>query len=106
MRDTYKAVEVYEPGRLRPVERSVSEPGAGQVRIRLEACGICPNGLSVTILSDDVFGFGGPNKGRGVSRIRRAATSRERNCLSMAASHKCRPLIARRFEVLSSSWST
>ena len=41
MRDTYKAVEVYECGRLRVVERPVSEPGAGQVRIRVEACGIC-----------------------------------------------------------------
>src|SRR5947207_2004837 len=26
---------------LRVVERSISEPGAGQVRIRVEACGIC-----------------------------------------------------------------
>jgi len=41
MKDTYKAVEVYEPGKLRIVERKVSEPGAGQVRIRVEACGIC-----------------------------------------------------------------
>src|SRR6201981_1048479 len=41
MKDTYKAVEVYEPGMLRVVERSISEPGAGQVRIRVEACGIC-----------------------------------------------------------------
>jgi propanol-preferring alcohol dehydrogenase len=41
VRDTYKAVEVYEPDRLRVVERSISEPGAGQVRIRVEACGIC-----------------------------------------------------------------
>ncbi len=41
MKDTYKAVEVYEPGKLRIVERSIPEPGAGQVRIRVEACGIC-----------------------------------------------------------------
>src|SRR6201984_1253864 len=41
MRGTYKAVEVYEPGKLRVVERPVAEPGAGQVRIRVEACGIC-----------------------------------------------------------------
>ena len=34
MKSTYKAVEVYEPGKLRVVERQVSEPGAGQVRIR------------------------------------------------------------------------
>src|ERR1700686_1131077 len=41
MKSTYKAVEVSAPGVLRVVERSVSEPGAGQVRIRVEACGIC-----------------------------------------------------------------
>ncbi len=41
MSDTYKAVEVYEPGRLRVAERPIPEPGAGQVRIRVEACGIC-----------------------------------------------------------------
>src|SRR5580765_4912902 len=41
MKGTYKAVEVSAPGSLRLVERQVSEPGAGQVRIRVEACGIC-----------------------------------------------------------------
>jgi propanol-preferring alcohol dehydrogenase len=41
MNNTYKAVEVSAPGVLRVVERQVSEPGAGQVRIRVEACGIC-----------------------------------------------------------------
>jgi alcohol dehydrogenase, propanol-preferring len=41
MRDGYRAVEVSSPGVLRVVERSVSEPGADQVRIRVEACGIC-----------------------------------------------------------------
>jgi D-arabinose 1-dehydrogenase-like Zn-dependent alcohol dehydrogenase len=41
MNGTYKAVEVSAPGVLRVVERQVSEPGAGQVRIRVEACGIC-----------------------------------------------------------------
>jgi hypothetical protein len=30
MKDTYKAVEVYEPGKLRVVERPVAEPGAGR----------------------------------------------------------------------------
>jgi alcohol dehydrogenase, propanol-preferring len=41
MKSTYKAVEVSAPGVLRVVERQLSEPGAGQVRIRVEACGIC-----------------------------------------------------------------
>ena len=39
MAGTYKAVEVSAPGTLRVVERPVSEPAAGQVRIRVEACG-------------------------------------------------------------------
>src|SRR5713226_8959582 len=41
MKSTYKAVEVYEPGKLRVVDRQIPEPGPGQVRIRVEACGIC-----------------------------------------------------------------
>src|SRR5260370_920960 len=41
MRGIYKAVEVAGPGNLRVVERSIPEPGAGQVRSRVEACGIC-----------------------------------------------------------------
>src|SRR5215468_9001309 len=41
MTDTYKAVEVSAPGNLRLVKRQVTEPGPGQVRIRVEACGIC-----------------------------------------------------------------
>src|SRR6202166_4478077 len=41
MQRTYKAEKVSPPGVLRVVERPVSEPGAGQVRIRVEACGIC-----------------------------------------------------------------
>jgi D-arabinose 1-dehydrogenase-like Zn-dependent alcohol dehydrogenase len=38
---TYTAVEVPEPGQLRVAQRRISEPGPGQVRIRVEACGIC-----------------------------------------------------------------
>jgi hypothetical protein len=38
---TYAAVEVSEPGRLRVVQHRVAEPGLGQVRIRVETCGIC-----------------------------------------------------------------
>src|SRR6202167_5401172 len=41
MSSTYKAVEVSAPGVLRLVERPVSEPGASQVRLRVEACGVC-----------------------------------------------------------------
>src|ERR1700719_514932 len=41
MAGTYKAVEVSAPGVLRVVERQIPEPGGGQVRIRVEACGIC-----------------------------------------------------------------
>jgi Zn-dependent alcohol dehydrogenase len=49
MKNIYKAVEVSAPGVLRVVERQVSEPGAGQVRIRVEAYGIChPDAAKVT----------------------------------------------------------
>ena len=41
MANTYKAVEVSAPGTLRVVERTIPEPGPGQVRIRVEACGVC-----------------------------------------------------------------
>jgi alcohol dehydrogenase, propanol-preferring len=37
----YKAAEVSEPGKLQIVERPLHEPAAGQVRIRVEACGVC-----------------------------------------------------------------
>jgi propanol-preferring alcohol dehydrogenase len=39
--NTYRAIEVYELGKLRLVERVVSDPGPGQVRIRVETCGVC-----------------------------------------------------------------
>ncbi len=38
---TYKAVEVSSPGTLRVVTRPLSEPGPGQIRLRVEACGVC-----------------------------------------------------------------
>jgi propanol-preferring alcohol dehydrogenase len=41
MTGKYKAVEASEPGTLRVVERPLPEPAAGQVRIRVEACGVC-----------------------------------------------------------------
>src|SRR5438270_431307 len=41
MKSTYKAVEVSAPNILKVVERPIPEPGPGQVRIRVEACGIC-----------------------------------------------------------------
>ncbi len=41
MGTTYKAVEISAPRTFRLVERPVVKPGAGQVRIRVEACGVC-----------------------------------------------------------------
>jgi alcohol dehydrogenase, propanol-preferring len=41
MGNTYMAVEAPTPGAFRVVERAISEPGPGQVRIRVEACGVC-----------------------------------------------------------------
>src|SRR5882757_3824299 len=41
MSATYKAFEVSRPGAMQLTERPLQEPAAGQVRIRVEACGIC-----------------------------------------------------------------
>jgi alcohol dehydrogenase, propanol-preferring len=41
MSSTYQAVQVTQPGKFEVVERSIIEPGFGQVRIRVEACGVC-----------------------------------------------------------------
>jgi propanol-preferring alcohol dehydrogenase len=38
---TYRAVQATAPGKLELTERPLVEPGAGQVRIRVEACGVC-----------------------------------------------------------------
>ena len=42
MNGTYKTVEVSTPGVLCVVERAISKPAAGQVRLRVEACGVIP----------------------------------------------------------------
>ena len=41
MRTNHRAIEIAKPGTFRLVERSVVAPGEGQVRIRVEACGVC-----------------------------------------------------------------
>ena len=41
MGNTYRAVEISSPGVFSLVERKTAAPGAGQVRIRIEACGVC-----------------------------------------------------------------
>ena len=41
MSRTYKAVQVTQPGKFEVVERSIIEPDFGQVRIRVETCGVC-----------------------------------------------------------------
>jgi propanol-preferring alcohol dehydrogenase len=38
---TYKAFEVTSPGKFTPVVRSLVAPCSGQVRLRVEACGVC-----------------------------------------------------------------
>ncbi len=52
MNNSYKAVEVTAPGKFKLVERPVTEPGPRQVRIRVEACGVCHSD-SVTV--DNLF---------------------------------------------------
>ena len=55
-----RAVQVSKPkGPLELVERDVPEPGPGQVRIKVQACGICHS---------DAFTQGGRFPGHPVSR--------------------------------------
>jgi len=39
--NTFKAMQITEPGRMEMVERPVPEPGHGEVLLKVEACGIC-----------------------------------------------------------------
>jgi D-arabinose 1-dehydrogenase-like Zn-dependent alcohol dehydrogenase len=39
--NTYRAIQVSQPGKLELVERELTAPPAGQVRIRVAACGVC-----------------------------------------------------------------
>src|SRR5215467_6259000 len=41
MNATYKAVEVPRPGEFSEVSRPLLDPGPNQIRIRVEACGVC-----------------------------------------------------------------
>jgi alcohol dehydrogenase len=41
MKATYRAMQVSQPGSLELVERTTPAPGAGEVLIEVEACGIC-----------------------------------------------------------------
>src|SRR6266478_2558313 len=57
MTSTYRAVEISSPGVFSLVERKVAVPGAGQVRIRVEACGrgetaYCQNAIMTGITTD------------------------------------------------------
>jgi D-arabinose 1-dehydrogenase-like Zn-dependent alcohol dehydrogenase len=47
MTESYRAVEVSAPGRFKLVERALAEPGPTQVRVRVEACGICHSDAAV-----------------------------------------------------------
>jgi alcohol dehydrogenase, propanol-preferring len=38
---TYRAVQAVAPGRLELVRKPIREPGPGEVRVRVEACGVC-----------------------------------------------------------------
>jgi hypothetical protein len=41
MNATYRAIEVPRPGEFSEVRKSLHDPGPNQVRIRVEACGVC-----------------------------------------------------------------
>ena len=38
---TYKAIEVQRPGGFSEVSKRLLDPGPNQIRIRVEACGVC-----------------------------------------------------------------
>jgi D-arabinose 1-dehydrogenase-like Zn-dependent alcohol dehydrogenase len=55
MTKTYRAVQVTRPGRLEVVDRELTAPQPGKVRIRVEACGVChSDALTVDGLSPDI----------------------------------------------------
>ena len=41
MNATYKAIQVTRPGEFSEVRKPMADPGPNQVRIRVEACGVC-----------------------------------------------------------------
>ncbi len=41
MSATYRAIEVPRPGEFSEVRKPLLDPGPNQVRIRVEACGVC-----------------------------------------------------------------
>jgi len=41
MSDTYRAIQVTKPGEFTSVRKPLVSPAPGQVRIRVEACGVC-----------------------------------------------------------------
>jgi propanol-preferring alcohol dehydrogenase len=47
--ETYRAVQVTALGQFEPVERNVTPPPPGEVRIRVEACGVCHSDV-ITVL--------------------------------------------------------
>jgi alcohol dehydrogenase, propanol-preferring len=49
---TYKAVQAVAPGRLELVQKPVRDPELGEVRVRVEACGVCHSDAGIV---DDVF---------------------------------------------------
>jgi len=55
MTKIYRAVQVTKPGRLEVVQRELTAPQPGKVRIRVEACGVChSDALTVDGLSTDI----------------------------------------------------
>src|SRR5689334_11696431 len=42
---TMQAVQVPRAGTLEPIQREIPEPGRGEVRVRIAACGVCHSDL-------------------------------------------------------------
>ena len=56
----YKAVQVTAPGTFKLVDLPLQQPGAGRVRLRVEACGVC---------GSDGLTFGGQFPGLDLPRV-------------------------------------
>jgi len=54
---TYRAIQVSKPGKFELVDRAMTAPPAGKVRIRVEACGVCHTDSITGVMIADEHGL-------------------------------------------------
>jgi propanol-preferring alcohol dehydrogenase len=54
MRATYRAVQITKPDEFAVLTKALADTGPGQVRIRVEACGVCHSDQATV---EGVFGY-------------------------------------------------